>query len=72
MAELRNGRGLTAPPRVIIETTKVDPTGARRRMRRGERASRPIEIRNGLPDFKPYVYRGTGTDQKPWAVAPDA
>jgi hypothetical protein len=68
VAELRNGRGLTAPPRVIIETTKVDPTGARRR---GERASRPIEIRNGLPDFKPYVYRGTGTDQKPWAVASD-
>jgi len=60
VAELRNGRGLTTGPRIIVETTKVDPSAARRRMRRGESASRPVEIRNGLPDFKPYVYRGGG------------
>lgn len=22
----------------------------------------PVEIRNGLPEFKPYVYRGVGYD----------
>ena len=25
----------------------------------------PVEVRNGLPEFRPYVYRGTGVDTLP-------
>jgi hypothetical protein len=28
-----------------------------------EQFSAPRETRNGLPEFRPYVYRGTGEDQ---------
>jgi len=30
---------------------------------------RPVELRNGLPEPRPYVYRGTGRDQCPETAA---
>jgi hypothetical protein len=60
--------------RVTLEPSSRDPAAMRRRYRHGtapegvtrggQRAGAlPVEIRNGLPPFKPYVYRGLGYDQ---------
>ncbi|HEV2372086.1 MAG TPA: hypothetical protein VGS19_07955 [Streptosporangiaceae bacterium] len=62
--------------RVTLEPSSRDKAAMRRRYRHGTvprgvsrgmsttgSAALPVEIRNGLPEFRPYVYRGLGYDQ---------
>ena len=72
MPELRHdGPRLNAAIPVTLELQSRDPAAARRRYRRGTMprdcsrgvdGSLPVEVRNGLPEFRPYVYRGLGYD----------
>ena len=71
MPELRSAiRNLPAPvPPIEIDSKTRDQNAYRTDLRHGAqnqgafRAGKIVEIRNGLPDFVPYVYRGTGNDQ---------
>jgi len=72
MPELRSAiRNLLAPvPPIEIDSKTRDQNAYRAGLvRRGAqnqgafRAGKIVEIRNGLPDSVPYVYRGTGNDQ---------
>ena len=73
MPDLRRGDISVAPgPRVTFEaaTTRLGATEMTRRRRAGRArgadgaaGTLPVETRNGLPEFKPYVYRGTGRDR---------
>jgi hypothetical protein len=66
MAEPRADRGLTAVPRTEIDAKNRDAARYVREMRRGDsgpfRAGRVVELRNGMPEVRPYVYRGSGHD----------
>jgi hypothetical protein len=64
----RSGRRLTLSAPQARPRTR-DPAEAQRRYRHGERAPAPgapvliwSEARNGLPPFRPYVYRGGQPD----------
>lgn len=67
MPEPRYPVDATAAIRITLEPGSRDLAAAKRRNRAGTGSGRgaralPVEVRNGLPAFKPYVYRGTGTD----------
>jgi hypothetical protein len=68
-----------------LEPVKRDEAAYARRHRaglpgagRGQRGTVPTGFRNGLPEFRPYAYRGTGKDiyagtyGSRWLDAPDA
>jgi hypothetical protein len=65
--EMRTPAGrerLTASPvPIVFDAHSRDATASKRRWRHGARGPVPVEIRNGLPPFRPYVYRGLGYDQ---------
>jgi hypothetical protein len=64
MPELR-ARPIAAV-RYEIDSKNRDMNAYRQRLRRGDSgppgSGRHVQIRNGMPDVKPYVYRGTGHD----------
>ena len=63
MPEPRRRRDLDSHlPALALETHASRPATATNRRRRGRTGPVPTEIRNGLPDLKPYVYRGVGYD----------
>ena len=66
MPELHDdGPRLDAGIPITFEPPGRDSAAYQRRYRHGRRMDRgfPIEVRNGLPEFRPYVYRGLGYDQ---------
>lgn len=58
------------PSAVSVTGRRATPAEAQRRYRAGHRSPHGrsyidpvwVERRNGLPPFRPYVYRGTGAD----------
>ena len=59
------GRDYTAPAQIEIDAKNRDRAAYIRERRRGDSGpfrGKPVEIRNGLPGLKPYVYRGAGHD----------
>lgn len=76
MPEPRYTINTRVPVRISLEPSSRDQTAMRRRYRHGTvpqgvvrgggrftAGALPVEIRNGLPEFKPYVYQGLGYDQ---------
>jgi len=70
MPERRTIRIVTAPPVAGRPATAAE---ARARLRAGNGPGKPgsepvwEQARNGLPEFAPYTYQGTGTDElTPW------
>lgn len=62
MPELRRDRPLASAP-LTMEPVKANEAAAVRDRRAGKaRGCVPTEFRNGLPEFRPYKYRGTGAD----------
>lgn len=74
MPEPRRDAAPVLGARFTLEKQARDPVATRRRYRHGTMpenvshgvggigGSLPVEIRNGMPPFRPYVYRGTGHD----------
>jgi hypothetical protein len=59
------GRDFQAPAPVVYDSEKrvaADPARSPEQHSLGKVRAGFREVRNGLP-FRPYVYRGTGTDQ---------
>jgi hypothetical protein len=67
MPELRNVRALAAVPRTETDSKNRDATRYAGELRHGHTgqfrgAGRVVELRNGMPEARPYTYRGTGHD----------
>lgn len=58
MPELRHGRFPRRDITVQVKSAAVDRADQKARERAGKPGPRVVEVRNGMPEFKPYVYRG--------------
>lgn len=59
MPEIRNWRNIAASVHVEIDHAHGDHAREMRHRRAGHTGPIPVRVVNGLPEFKPYVYRGT-------------
>lgn len=57
------GREFTAVPAIEVDAKTRDANAYARELHRGNSgpfSGKPVQIRNGMPEVKPYVYRGAG------------